>query len=173
MRHVRLLDPKGAKPETFKGDRREIRGWMEWLMAYANSMTLGFRKALKWAAKQTVIIDKDKLLELSWPPVDEADVALYDILITITAGEPRTMVRNAPGEEAGFEAWRTIVQWYDSYNSNNQIEIINQLVSVQRCKRPQDVFVSLNTREHEWAESQERSNEQLPQSWRTALLLNI
>ena len=99
---IRLLDPKSAKPEVFEGDRRKVRGWGKRVMAYANAIAPGFRKALKWAMIQKEAITETDVEMLEWQPSKEANSALFDILMSITDGEPQTMVENANGDENGF-----------------------------------------------------------------------
>ena len=131
-RHLRLLDPKAGQPDTFHGDRNKVRDWIEHVMAYANSMAPGFRKALRWAMAQEEVIDFESLNSLAWEPALQADAALYDIRITITKGEPLIMVKNAPGDEAGFEAWRVITRYYDQINKCNANDHLNQITTVLR-----------------------------------------
>ena len=103
-RTLRLLDPRTSQPDKFAGDREKVWEWIEQMMAYANSMAPGFRKALKWAMAHKEVIDFEAINELEWEPANQADSALYDILMAITRGEAQCMVKNAAGDESGFEA---------------------------------------------------------------------
>ena len=113
---IRLVDAKSMRPEVFEGSRQKIRGWSTRMKAFANSIAPGFRKAMVWAERHKGRISIDDFHEMDWAPAEEADAALFDMLMTTTDGEPQGMVAGAFGDEAGFEAWRVLMQWYDPCN---------------------------------------------------------
>ena len=119
-----------------------------------------------------MVIDEDSMIELQWEPADDADSALYDMLMQVTDGEPQSMVEGAPGE-SGFEAWRILMQWYDPCNTNNETDIVNRLISVARCKKPEDIPHAIARWEKEWALYIEKTGEKLPERWRNTLLLRL
>lgn len=170
---IRLLDPKTSQPDKFAGDRMKISEWIEQMMAFANSMAPGFRRALVWAMGRSEVIDFEALNELDWEPVAQADAALYDMLMVLTRGEPQAMVKNAEGNECGFEAWRVITQFYDLVNANNAIDIMNHLTNVRRCKKFEDVNAAINNWESEWAKYINRTNVKIPEEIRANILLKI
>ena len=171
--NVRLLDPKHSTPEIFDGDRRKIRGWSKRVMAYANSIAPGFRGTMKWAVSQNAPITEEDVSLLEWPVASEASASLYDLRIRITDGEPQTMVEAEDATENGFECWRKIIQWYDSVTANNEMDIVNSLISVTRCKKPEAVMAAIQNWENEWAIYVDRTKESLPERWKSNLLLKI
>ena len=136
---VKLIDGKMMKPDVFDGNRNKIRGWAMKVRTYANAMFPGMRRAMLWAEKQKETIDEDTMVELSWEPADQANAALFDMLSMITEGEALGIVLGSTGIEAGFEAWRQLMTWYDPCNAHNETDIVNQLISLKRVKEPKDI----------------------------------
>ena len=161
------------RPEVFEGARSKVRGWGTRMKAFANGIAPGFRKAMVWAERHKGVIDKDTLLELSWPHAQEADGALYDMLMCNTDGEPQGMVASAPGEESGFEAWRILMSWYDACNANNETDIVNSLINIKRVKEAKDLPHAINMWEKEWSIYVEKTGEKLPERWRSTLLMKL
>ena len=61
------------------------------------------------------------------------------MLPMITEGEPLSMVLGVTGIEAGFEAWRQLMNWYDPCNAYNETDVVNQLITLKRVKEPKDI----------------------------------
>ena len=135
----KLVDAKGARPEVYNNDRTKFKQWARRVKAYCNGLTPGMRKVMAQAEQHDYVLTEQYIDDMDIDDAQELDSELYDLLMTITDGESQTMVENTPGEEPGFEAWRKVVRWFDPTNSLNEMDKVNQLISVPRCKKIADV----------------------------------
>ena len=103
----------------------------------------------------------------------EATGVLYDLLLIICDGESQSIVENTKGDEQGFEAWRKVVRWFDPTNSLNEMDKVNQLLSVVRCKKISEITKTVEQWEQNWAEYLDRSGYSLPEGWRVNILLRM
>lgn len=124
-----LVAVKNAIPDKFAGKSDEsFKAWAPDLKAYANANYIGFRVALTWTEGQLDEIDVTTVAGISWKGVNVANVnaELYDLMITITAGEAKEKVLSVP-KENGFEAFRKLSHWHDSCCNMNALERFNKL----------------------------------------------
>ena len=51
------------------------------------------------------------------------------------------------------------MQWYDSFTANNEMDIVNQLLTIKRCKKPEEVMSALHHWENEWSLYMDRTQD--------------
>ena len=171
---MRLMDQKASYPEVFRNERSKFRWWSRRVMAYCNGTYPGFRKVMKWCSEQEEQLEDETIDAIQWEYTDEANGKLYDMLLMITDGESQNIIENTKGEEQGFEAWRKLVRWFDPSNAMNEMDKVNLLLGVPRCKNIAKVAGTVEQWESNWAEYVDKyPSSILPESWRTNMLLKM
>ena len=88
-----------------------IKPWAKQLRNYCNFHKPGFRAALEWSESQTDAIRAEHFSQMGWLPAAEANIDLYEFLLTVVSDEALVLVENYP--DAGFEAWRQLIKRYN------------------------------------------------------------
>ena len=171
---MRLVDPRSCSPGKFAGGRDKWRDFSSAVKAYCNAMYPGFRDALDWAERETMPIDKDSLVAISWQHATEANTHLFEMLLLHCEGEPRILIQNgSTGTSQGFEAWRILSKQYDGTNMHNEISRVQQLMHVPRVKTLEELPSSIAAWERAWAQYIDRTGEKLPERWKVSILMSM
>ena len=68
-----------------------------------------------------------------WRHARESTVQLFNLLTTYTELEPQVMC-NSVDPTKGYECWRKLTQHYDPTCGESELDRINHLLSIPRCK---------------------------------------
>ena len=129
-----LIGNKGAVPAKFTWQPGEsVKTWSADFKAYCDGITKGFRTALEWAEAFPGVIDSVALASVKWKYLQEANSQLYDFLIAQPEADANAMVLNIKNG-CGFEAWRTLATWFDNYGRVSELDRLNRLMAMPRCR---------------------------------------
>ena len=96
---MRLLDDREKKPSTFKGDRKWFKTCQRSVKAYLNAKYSGARKVLTWFERLDEKPAPEQLLNTQRKHIVDFNTKLFDVLVSYTEFEPRTMIENMDPEQ--------------------------------------------------------------------------
>lgn len=107
-----LINRKNFVATKFAGKLDEdIKPWAKSIRNYCNACRPGFRMALETTERSNEPITDDDIRASSWKPMEDANVELFEYLLTVTSGEALVLVEKY--QDKGFEAWRQLQKRYN------------------------------------------------------------
>ena len=82
------------------------------------------------------------------------------------------MIKNVDPTK-GYKCWRTIAQDYDPTGGESELDRINLVLSIPRCRSLNSTISTVESWEQNWALYMDRTKEALPERWRVNLLLRM
>ena len=169
---------KNQMPDTFDNELKVWRNWRTDLLSYVDTVTPGMKRFMIEVESMNASPSREWLQEFAkregMPFVVEDQVKIWRVLKKTTKGEARKIVESIR-DEAGYMAWREIVNNFEPAMASRQGTSLAELMAMVSLKAssPEETKMMLNELERRRKEAEDFSEAKIPDATLKGVLISF